>query len=110
LADWGLALPDTPTMAVHRGRIDLLDRHLSANPGLLSHHFSLAEIFLPEAGFKDPGAPHATPLDGVTLLHMAVDFDEDEIVRWLLDRGADPNARASTTRDSAGRRRSSIPS
>jgi ankyrin repeat protein len=45
-------------------------------------------------GLKEPGAPHATPLDGVTLLHMAVDFDEDEIVRWLLDRGADPNATA----------------
>jgi ankyrin repeat protein len=42
----------------------------------------------------DDGALHATPLDGVTLLHMAVDFDEDEIVRWLLDRGADPNAAA----------------
>jgi hypothetical protein len=25
---------------------------------------------------------------------VAVDFDEDEIVRWLLDRGADPNAPA----------------
>jgi ankyrin repeat protein len=81
-------------MAVHRGRIDLLNRHLSADPGLLTHRFSSAEIFPPEVGMTDDGALHATPLDGVTLLHMAVDFDEDEIVRWLLDRGADPNATA----------------
>jgi ankyrin repeat protein len=94
MADWGLSIPDTPAMAVHRGRIDLLNRHLSANPGLLSRRFSLAEIFPPEVGMTDDGALHATALDGVTLLHMAVDFDEDEIVRWLLDRGAEPNATA----------------
>jgi ankyrin repeat protein len=102
MAEWGLNLPDTPTMAVHRGRIDLLDRHLPADPGLLSRRFSLAEIFPPEMGLKEPGAPHATPLDGVTLLHMAVDFDEDEIVRWLLDRGADPNATAAVDGEGFG--------
>jgi ankyrin repeat protein len=95
MADWGVDIPDTPAMAVHRGRIDLLERHLSADPGLLSRRFSLAEIFPPEVGMTKDGAPHATPLDRVTLLHMAVDFDEDQIVRWLLDRGADPNATAS---------------
>jgi len=46
--------------------------------------------------------PHATPLDGVTLLHMAVDFDEDDIVRRLLDRGADPNAAASVDSEGFG--------
>jgi ankyrin repeat protein len=94
LADWGLGLPDTPAMAVHCGRIDLLNRHLSADHDLLSRRFSLAEIFPPEVGMTDDGALQATPLDGVTLLHMAVDFDEDEIIRWLLDRGADPDATA----------------
>ena len=29
----GLNLPDTPVMALHRGRIDLLEKHLSADPG-----------------------------------------------------------------------------
>jgi hypothetical protein len=46
--------------------------------------------------------PHATPLDGVTLLHIAVDFDEDEIVRWFLDHGADPNATASVDGEGFG--------
>jgi hypothetical protein len=102
MADWGLDLPGTPAMAVHRGRIDLLDRHLSVEPGLLSRRFSLAEIFPPEVGMTDEGAMHATSLDGVTLLHLAVDFDEDAVVRWLLDRGADPNAAALIDADGFG--------
>ena len=99
---WGIDIPDTPPMAVHRGRIDLLERHLSADPGLLSRRFTLAEIFPPEVGITEEGALHATALDGVTLLHMAVDFDEDEIVRWLLDHGADPNATASVDSEGYG--------
>lgn len=101
MAEWGLELPDTPTMGIHRGRIDLLERYLSADPGLLSRRFSLAEIFPPEVGSKEPEA-HATPLDGVTLLHMAVDFDEDQIVRWLLDRGANPNTTAKVDGEGFG--------
>jgi ankyrin repeat protein len=103
IAEWGLDLHDTPPMAIHRGRIDLLERHLSADAHLLSRRFSLTEIFPPEVGLKEPGAPHATPLDGVTLLHMAVDFDEDQIVGWLLNRGADPNAAASVDGEGFGR-------
>jgi ankyrin repeat protein len=53
-------------------------------------------------GIPDDGGLHATPLDGVTLLHMAVDFDEDGIVQWLLERGADPNATALIDADGFG--------
>jgi len=35
----GLELPDTPTMAVHRGRIDLLEEHLRRDANLLSRTF-----------------------------------------------------------------------
>jgi hypothetical protein len=31
----GLELPDTPTMALHQGRIDLLEEHLRRGPGLM---------------------------------------------------------------------------
>jgi hypothetical protein len=48
MADWGLDIPDTPAMAIHRGRIDLLNRHLLADPGLPARRFTLAEIFPPE--------------------------------------------------------------
>lgn len=88
----GLALPDTPTMALHRGRIDLLERHLAADPTLLSRTFSHREIYPAEMGCRDEiDATVGTPLGGTTLLHMAIDFDEFEIFGWLLDRGADPN-------------------
>jgi hypothetical protein len=37
-------LPDTPTMALHRGRIDLLEDHLRRDPRLLEGTFSHEEI------------------------------------------------------------------
>lgn len=92
----GFEFPDTPVMALHRGRIDLLERHLRRDPGLLSRTFSHREIYPAEMGCRDPlDATVGTPLDGTTLLHMCVDYDELEIARWLLERGADANARAA---------------
>ena len=94
-ASHGLELPDTPTMALHRGRIDLLERHLHADPVLLSRTFTHREIYPTEMGCLDPiDATVGTPLGGTTLLHMCVDYDELEIARWLLDRGMDVNVRA----------------
>ena len=92
----GLELPDTPTMALHRGRIDLLERHLERDPNLLGRTFSHREIYPSELGCGDPiDATTGTPLAGTTLLHMCVEFDELEIARWLIARGADVNARAA---------------
>jgi hypothetical protein len=97
LAAHGVALPDTPAMAVHRGRIDLLERHLAADPDLVHRTFSLNEIY-PECGGYDANGNHlgihGTPLEGASLLHLCVDQDEPEMLSWLLDRGADPNAKA----------------
>jgi hypothetical protein len=99
----GLELPDTPTMSLHRGRIDLLARHLERDPSLLSRTFTHREIYPAEMGCADPlDATVGTPLDGTTLLHMAVEFDEMEVARWLLDNGADANARARVGRSGFG--------
>lgn len=99
----GLALPDTPAMALHRGRIDLLEEHLRRDPALLSRTFSHREIYPAEMGCGDPlDATVGTPLGGSTLLHMCVDYDELEIARWLLDRGMDVNVRAAVGRDGFG--------
>ena len=100
----GLELPDTPPMAVHRGRIDLLEAHLRRDPGLLRRTFALAEFYPPELGCHDDEvlATHGTPLAGATLLHMCVDYDEMEIARWLLERGMDVNARAAVDADGFG--------
>jgi hypothetical protein len=104
LASRGIALPDTPAMAVHRGRIDLLEAHLARNPELLSRTFTHEEIFPPELGCSvdHSFALHGTPLAGTTLLHIAVDYDEIEIARWLLANGADVNAKAELDADGFG--------
>lgn len=95
-ASHGIELPDTPTMALHLGRIDLLEEHLRRDPNLLRRTFSLREIYPLAAGCHEDVSLglHATPLEGTTLLHMAIDFDEIEIARWLIDRGIDVNAKA----------------
>jgi hypothetical protein len=95
-ASHGIELPDTPTMALHRGRIDLLEEHLRRDPALLRRTFSLREIYPLAAGCHEDVALglHATPLEGATLLHMAIDFDEFEIATWLIERGTDVNAKA----------------
>lgn len=99
----GLALPDTPVMALHRGRLDLLEAHLERDPQLLARTFSHEEIYPPDLGCHDEVlATHGTPLGGATLLHMCVDYDEIEIARWLLARGMDPNARAAVDADGFG--------
>ena len=116
---YGLELPDSPIMALHRGRIDLLEQHLRRDPDLLRRTFSFEEIYPPELGcHNDPLATFGTPLAGTTLLHMCIDYDEMEIALWLidcgvddnkpqgapltqllLDHGADPNARASLRKE-----------
>ena len=99
----GLELPDTPPMAVHRGRIDLLEAHLARDPALLRRTFSHEEIYPPSLGCHDEVlATHGTPLGGATLLHMCVDYDEMEIARWLIARGMDVNAKALVDRDGFG--------
>ncbi len=99
----GLELPDTPTMALHRGRIDLLEKHFHRDPGLLSRQFTHAEIYPPELGCGDEvQATHGTPLAGATLLHMCVDYDEMAVARWLLEKGMRVDAKAAVDRDGFG--------
>lgn len=104
LAERGAPLPDTPAMAVHRGRIDLLEAHLRCDPDLLARTFTHQEIFPPEVGcHADTSlALNGTPLAGGTLLHQCVDGDEMDLARWLLDRGADANARAAVDAEGFG--------
>ena len=103
-AQHGYVYPDTPVMAFHRGRFDLLEAHLERDPGLLHRRFSIAEIFPPEVGCRHPGYEcMGTPVDGGTLLHLAVYWDELDMAEWLLDRGANVNARTAVDGDGFGR-------
>ena len=38
-------------------------------------------------------------MEGGTLLHLAVEFDDAESAGWLVAQGADPNARAASGAD-----------
>jgi hypothetical protein len=99
----GVKLPDTPPMAIFRGRIDLLEAHLRRDPALLQQTFTFQEIYPPELGCHDPlMATHGTPLAGATLLHLCVDYDEIETARWLLDRGMNVDERAAIDSDGFG--------
>lgn len=97
----GFVYPDTPTMALHRGRIDLLKAHIDRDPGLLSRTFSFGEIYPPELRCQPyvPGSYQEylprTPINGATLLHIAIEFDEMEVAKWLLDRGMNVDAPAA---------------
>ena len=70
-------------MAIQRCRIDLLTALLDADPQLVHQRFEEVDyLWLP---FNRPGP---------TLLHIAADYNEVEMGRLLLSRGADINARA----------------
>jgi hypothetical protein len=104
LAGHGIDLPDTPTMAVHRGRIDLLEAHVRRDPAVLGRTFSHEEIYPPTLGCHADHslALNGTPLGGTPLLHLCVDNGEIEIARWLLERGANVNAMADVDADGFG--------
>jgi ankyrin repeat protein len=100
----GYALPDTPMMAFHRGDVARLKEFLRRDPGLVERRFSLTEIYPPELGCAKDGKSgmHWTPIDGTTLLHLAIDFDELEVFELLLSVGADVNARANVDAEGFG--------
>jgi ankyrin repeat protein len=99
----GFEPPDTPVMALHRGRIDLLDAHFARDPDLLTRTFDIVDVFpLAPACARDPYTAQGTPVHGTTLLHIAAYFDELEIGEWLLNRGMDPNVRAAIDADGFG--------
>lgn len=99
LIEAGFQCPDTPVMALHRGRLDLLEKHLEQDPQLLHRRFNAQEVYFPEIDV-DEGILIGTPIEGVTLLHLAVEYRDVEIAEWLLAYGADINAKAD--RDAEG--------
>lgn len=103
-ADRGYEFPDSPVMALHRGDVARLEKHFCNDPQLFGRRFRLSEIYPSNCGCAENGQSgmHWTPIDGATLLHIAIDFREREIFDWLLARGADVNARAAIDGDDFG--------
>ena len=100
----GYSWADTPMMAFHCGDLDRLKIHLKAHPELINRRFSYREIYPPDLGCAEDfrSGLHGTPIDGTTLLHLSIDFDEREIFDWLLEQGADVNAAAIIDKEGFG--------
>ena len=100
----GYEWPDTPMMAFHCGDLDRLKMHFTRDPQLINKRFSYREIYPPELGCADDlrSGLHGTPIDGTTLLHLSIDFDEREIFDWLLEQKADVNAPAIVDNEGFG--------
>ena len=100
----GYKWPDTVIMAFHCGDLELLKKHFQKDPDLINRRFSYSEIYPPQLGCADDGRSglHGTPIDGTTLLHLAIDFDECEIFDWLIQQGSDVNAPAAINNDGFG--------
>ncbi len=93
----GIVLPDTPAMAVHRGRIDLLEKLLLHDPEILKRTYRFNEMYPVEVGCGEDAsmALTGTPIVGGTLLHLAVEYDDIEVARWLISKGMDVNEKAA---------------
>lgn len=99
----GLELPDTPVMALHRGRLDLLETYVARDPDLLTRTFDIVDVYpMAPACWREPYTAQGTPVHGTTLLHLAAYFDEFDIAQWLLERGMNPDARAMADADGFG--------
>lgn len=101
-ADAGYAFPDTAPMAIHRGRIDLLEACLNREPTAIQRRFAETEIYPVELGIKSGEGLHCAPLDGGTLLHMVIEYQEAEIAEWLIEHGADVNTPSAIDADGFG--------
>src|SRR6185295_9460010 len=99
----GFEPPDTPVMALHRGRIDLLEKHLAQDSSMLKRTFTLEDVFgLAPACHAESYTAQGTPLDRTTLLHISAYFDEVEIGEWLLARGMNPDEPSGVDGDGIG--------
>ena len=102
-AENGYEYRDTPINAFHRGRFDLLEKHLAQDPEILHRRFPIREIFPAELGcHHTPYECMGTPVDGGTMLHLAVYWDELDMAEWMLERGADVNAGTALDADGFG--------
>ena len=101
-AEAGYPFPDTAPMAIHRGRIDSLEACLKREPTILHRRFAETDIYPLELGMHVGDGLTCAPLEGTTLLHMTAEYHEAEIAQWLVDRGADVNARAVIDSDGFG--------
>lgn len=92
----GVRYEDGPEMDLHRGRLDLLQERLVADPDL-PHRPSVFR-----SGLEYGGLYGGAPLVRATLLHIAAEFGELPAAEALLHAGADSNARCQSDAEGIG--------
>ena len=85
LLDRGATLDDPRIAPVLLDDVDALAAALRRDPSLIEHRTSMVSAF--------------TPLEGVSLLHVAAEFGNMRAARVLLEMGADVNATAAVDDD-----------
>lgn len=98
----GFPLADTPPILLHKGDLQGLKRMLKADKGLFKQMYTEDDIYPSSWGIKPGDGLHLAPLEGGGLIHLAVEYDEREILGWMLENGADPNFRAELDKDGFG--------
>lgn len=83
-----------PVLDVLRGDVAGLSQRLDASPALVHEQF-------PTLDFGTTGARMLT-LRGATLLHVAAEYRDVDVMALLLDRGADANARVGLDESGVG--------
>ena len=83
-----------PVLDVLRGDVSRLVQRLDADPGLVNEQF-------PTLDFGTTGGRMLT-LRGATLLHVAAEYRNVEVMALLFARGADANARAAVAESGLG--------
>lgn len=100
LRDAGARMPDTAFVDLLSRDTEALDRRLRSHPGLLDHRWSLEELLTDPFRYGDD--EDYTTIEQATLLHAAIEKHDLEMAAWMIDRGADVNARAGVLPDGSG--------
>ncbi len=90
----GFDFPEGMVMAFHRVDLEWLRKHLTQNSADLERPLALTEIYPEEIIGEAADGLHLTPLDGSTLLHLAVAFHEIEMVELFLEMCANVNVKS----------------
>jgi hypothetical protein len=90
----GAEYNDGPVFDILRGRIDLLEKRLKGNPGIVHQHFDVGEGRRYSGGWVYGGNFGGAPLRDTTLLHLCAEFNFMKEAELLLAHGADVNTRA----------------
>jgi ankyrin repeat protein len=97
LIEAGARHEDNAAFDLLRGRLDLLEKRMEVDPECISRHYDLRqgrEHYPHTYG----GGSYGAPLQDTTLLHMCAHYGYLAEAQFLLERGADPNARALSER------------